>query len=452
MASVITVGGLATGLNSDDIIAKLVQLEQRPIVLLQNEFARADANKSSIASLSARLSAVKSAAGALGTIGEVLIRKATSSATSVVTAAAGEGADRGSVSLTVTQLARNSVAGSTIGLSAADAIVAAGAGSFAFQVGTGAAQTVTLDGSTTLQDLAGRINDLAAGVTASVVNLGTASTPDYRLALSTAATGSSSTITVLHDDTTLAVQTSQAGQNAKFTVSGFTGTFERETNTVADVLNGVTLNLNAEGTATVTVDDDVQAITAKVSALVAAFNDAVSFVKQQAEITRTADGSDVQLGSLAADSSARRVIEQLHATFSSALAGATGEFVNLSSLGITTQRDGTIGFNTVKFRAALASDATGLAQVFAGNGVGKGIANDLETFADQATRLGGLLDIRSHALDQQEQSIQDQIDIRQRQVDKVALELRAQFASLESFVNSLKTQGNFLASALGQTR
>ena len=450
MASVITVGGLATGLNSDDIITKLLQLERQPIVLLQNEFARADANKSAVASLSSRLSAVKNAASALNTVGKVLVRKAATSDAAVVVAAAGEGADRGSVGLNVTQLARNSVAGSTIGAASATATVAAGAGTFAFQVGSGPAQTVTLGATTTLQDLAGAITDLSAGVTASVVNLGTASTPDYRLALSTSTTGSSSTLTVLHDDTTLGVQTSQAGQNARFSVSGFSGTFERETNTVTDVLNGVTLSLKSEGAATVTVDDDAAAITAKVQALVASFNDAVTFVQQASEITQTQAGNDVRLGSLAADSSARRVVEQLHSTFSSALAGATGGFVNLSSLGLATQRDGTIGFNQTKFSAALASDATGLAQVFAGNGVGAGIANDLATFADRATQSGGMLDIRSHAIDQTERSIQDQIDVRQRQVDKVAVELKAQFAALESFVNNLKTQGNFLSSVLGR--
>src|SRR5262249_16280287 len=65
---------------------------------------------------------------------------------------------------------------------------------------------------------------------------------------------------------------------------------------------------------------------------------------------------------------------------------------------------------------------------------------------------GGLLDIRTQALDQQEKSIQDQIDVRQRQVDKVAADLRAQFTALETFVNDLKTQGSFLSSAFSNYR
>ena len=70
------------------------------------------------------------------------------------------------------------------------------------------------------------------------VNLGTASSPDFRLEIVSRATGATSTVTVTHDDTALAVQTAQAGQNAQFTVSGFSGTFERESNTFGDVLSG----------------------------------------------------------------------------------------------------------------------------------------------------------------------------------------------------------------------
>ncbi|MFN8542677.1 MAG: flagellar filament capping protein FliD [Candidatus Binatia bacterium] len=447
MAGVISIGGLATGLDTNTIVDKLVALERRPIDLLTQDFDRVDANKSSIGELSSRLTAVQTAAKALSTTAGVLVRKATSSNDSVLSAAAGEGADRASAAITVTQLARGSVSTSTIGLGSATATVASGAGTFSFQVGTGSVQSVSVDATTTLQGLAGSINELNAGVTASVVNLGTGATPDYRLALSSSTTGASSTVTVLHDDTALAVQTTQTGQNAQFTVAGFTGTFERETNTVTDVLTGVTLSLKATGTATVAVNDDTDAIVAKVKALVGAFNSAVSFVKQEATIGQTKNGSDLQLGTLAADSSARRVIDQLHGIFSSAITGASGQYVNLSSLGMATTKEGTIALNEATFRTALASDATGVAQVFAGNGTASGIATDLADFARQATQAGGLLDIRTHTLDETERSIQDQIDTRQRALDAFRVDLQHQFTSLENLVNSLKTQGSFLSSA-----
>src|SRR6185437_7548896 len=96
--------------------------------------------------------------------------------------------------------------------------------------------SVAIDGSTSLSGLADAINQLGAGVTATAVNLGTSDSPDFRLQLNTASSGAASTITVVRDDSALAIQTSQAGQDARFTVSGFSGTFSRSTNAFSDVL------------------------------------------------------------------------------------------------------------------------------------------------------------------------------------------------------------------------
>src|SRR5207249_3993306 len=164
--------------------------------------------------------------------------------------------------------------------------------------------------------------------------------PDFRLQLTTATSGAASTIAVVRDDTALAIQTSQAGQDAHFTVSGFSGTFARATNSFSDVLPGVTVNLKTLGTATVTVEDDTAAIVKKVKTLVSAFNDLQQFVAGESDVTESQDKGQVRVGTLATDSTVRRAVSRLHDTFSSSITGATTRFVNLSSLGISTQRDG----------------------------------------------------------------------------------------------------------------
>ena len=55
----------------------------------------------------------------------------------------------------------------------------------------------------------------------------------------------------------------------------------------ADVLPGVTINLKAEGTSTLTVDDDTDAIVDRVKAVVAAYNDVRTFVDANADVSRT---------------------------------------------------------------------------------------------------------------------------------------------------------------------
>jgi len=446
MAGLITVGGLATGIDTNSIIDQLVKLEHRPVDLLALEVGDVQATQASITTLTGKLSTLASAAHGLETGDGVLVRQATSSDTDVLAAAAGAGAQPGSVTLTVAHLAHGSVAGATVGVASASSTVASGPGTFQFQVGSGTVQSVAVDATTTLEGLASAINALDAGVTASAVNLGTASSPDFRLEIASRATGATSTVTVTHDDTALAVQTAQAGQNAQFTVSGFSGTFERESNTFGDVLSGVTLTLRDRGTATVTVADDADKITAKVKTLVAAFDDVVNFVAGQSQVSESQDKSQVTLGSLATDSTVKHLVARLHEVFSEAVGGT---YTNLSSLGLATQQDGTITFDESKFHSALGTDATAVAETFAGNGTAHGVARDFGALIDDMTAAGGSLAIHSTALDAQIRSLQDQIDAGQREVDAFEANLRAQFTSLESFVSGLKSQGSFLKQAFG---
>jgi len=457
MAGLITVGGLATGLDTNSIISQLVALEQKPVDLLKQQAADVQSTRDAVGAVSARVGALRDAASALGFATNVLVRKATSSNADVLTATAGTGAQRGTTGVTVTQLARSSVAGATIGLASADALVATSEGRFKFQVGGGEVQSVNVDGTTTLQQLATSINNLGAGVSASAINLGTAANPDWRLQIATAATGASSTITVVQDDTNLAVQTTQAGQNAAFTVAGFTGTFQRESNTVGDVLPGVTFQLQELGSSTITVADDTEAITAKVKALATAFNGLAGFVNAQAGVTTNSDKS-VSVGPLANESAVLRTVDRLHSALSAPYTAAAGRYVNLSSIGFATYvatssddpQRGTVTFDEKKFQAALADDPDAVAAVLAGDGSTTGIANGVRTLADQVTSIDGSLVSEDKALGQRITSLADQADQAQRRVDAFEARLQTQFAALESLVTQFKQQGDFLTSAFAK--
>jgi flagellar hook-associated protein 2 len=457
MPGTIQVGGLATGLDTNSIIDQLVKLEQRPVDLLSQQLDGVRASQASFGTFGGKLGALRAAADALNTTAEVLVGKASSSNETVVTAAAGTGASRGTVTLDVTQLARGSVASATTGLPAASSTVATGAGTFSFQVGSGDVQSVQLTDTTTLEGLVSAINDLDAGVSASAVNLGTAASPDYRLSLVSHDTGVSNTITIVQDDTTLAVQTTQSGQNAQFTVSGFSGSFQRETNTFSDILSGVTFSLKDAGTATVTVNDDADAMVAKVKNLVTAFNDVVQFVAGESTITQGKTQNAVQVGSLAANSTVRRLVDRLHEAFSEALTGATSQFVNLSSLGLTTvgretagKPIGSIDFDETKFRDALAQDPTAAARVLAGNGVGQGVANGLSKLIADASGVGGVLAIDDQGFGDHIRELQDEIDAGQQRVAQFQASLSAQFTALETLVSGLRSQGDFLTAALAK--
>src|SRR3954467_10474815 len=170
----ITVGGLATGLDTNSIIAQLVALERRPLDLIGNQRLGALAKDTALQGVNTKVLTFLSAVDTLREKNDVLVRKATSTNTGIVSAVAEAGATAGTTTITVGTLARNAVGTSTVGVAGATAAVASGTGSFSFRVGTGAVQTIAVDATTTLQGLVNGINDLNAGASASVVNLGTA--------------------------------------------------------------------------------------------------------------------------------------------------------------------------------------------------------------------------------------------------------------------------------------
>ena len=446
MAGVIQVGGLASGLDTNTIIDKLVAIERRPVALLEIELAETKTTRTSIDTFTAKLAVLREAAAGLRTPEDVLARKASSSNTDTLTATAGTGATPGSVTLNVSGLARASIAGATVGVASADATVATGAGSFRFQVGSGNVISVDVTAATSLTELVNAINDKKAGVTATAVNLGTGSSPNYRLQLATQATGAEQTISVLQDDTTLAVATSQTGANARFTLSGFSGTFERETNVFSDVLPGVTFSLKNTGSAQVTVENDVAAITAKGTALADAYNEVVKFVQSQSQVSGGGDGKEVILGSLSNDSTIRRVVDGLHQGLTNGVAG-TSRFVNLSGLGFATQQDGTIKFSAATFTAAVGTDADAVAAVFAGAGTGTGAADRLVKLADDLQQSGGVIASRTSGLDQDVRRIESDIAAGTRNLEIVKLHLQQQFAALESLVSGLQQQSSTITNA-----
>lgn len=451
----ITIGGLATGLDTDSIVSQLVALErQRGVGQLQTQKADANTRRIAFQTFNGKVAALLTAVNKLKNPDDVAIRKATSSNESVLTAKAGVGAHSGSTEITVHNLARPAIASSANGKAAATSTVATGSGNFSFRIGaSGPVQTVAVDTTTTLQGLATAINALDAGAVASVVNVGTTGSPDFRLRLASESPGTDAAVSVVTDDTTLGVAVSQTALNASFSVAGFDDPLTRSSNTVSDVIPGVTFDLLDDGgPVTITVGSDAEATIGQVDAVVKAFNDIVTFVAGESEVTQDTESDDrtVKLGPLALDSTVRGVMDSLRRLISDPAAGAgTGDFSVLAQVGITTARDGTLTFNQATFRSELASRGSDVAKLFGGGGSTTGVADRLSDYLTAVSQSGGLIDVRNTTVANEIRSLEDRISAGQRSLDAFEENLRAQFTSLEVLVQSLKSQGSFLTSALG---
>lgn len=452
MAGTISVGGLATGLDTNSIIDQLVALEKQPLDLLQTQRDGIVAQQTALQTFNTKILAFLSAVDKVRDNGDVIARKATSSNTSVLTVAADGTAAPGITSITVTALAQGAIATSANGKTSATSTIATGAGFFTFHVGAGHDQQIAIDATTTLQGLATKINALGAGVSATVVNTGTAAAPDYRVRIASADTGASQAITITADDTNLGVAVTQQAGNAQFNVTGFAAPLSREHNTFNDVIPGVNVTLLGNGgPVSVSVATDSDQVTANVQSVVDAFNDVVNFVASQSQVTQDTSSNDhsVTAGPLAFDGTVRSVLSGLHGVLSNAVSGLSGNLSLLAQVGITTKQDGTLAFDETKLASAISQDESSVDKLFSGSGTVGGVADRLHDYLTALTGTNSLIATRNKSITDQIASIDDQLDAGQRHIDDFEAGLRQQFTNLELIVNTLKSQGSFLLNALG---
>jgi flagellar hook-associated protein 2 len=120
------------------------------------------------------------------------------------------------------------------------------------------------------------------------------------------------------------------------------GFIERSTNTISDVIPGVTLSLvSSSATAVqVTINDDNAAIQEKIETMVQEYNNVISYVKEQTKYDELTGKAGILLGNYAVEI----VKSEINAIGTSSAPGfkdPNDPYINLSQIGITTDSDQT---------------------------------------------------------------------------------------------------------------
>jgi flagellar hook-associated protein 2 len=351
------IDGLASNLDTSSLIAQLMEVERAPQTLLSQRRAGVQASVDAYASIRSRLSALDTATNALRRSADWQARTATSNSDAVA-ASASSGASLGSLSFEVTALASRhalrsgNLIGATTDVIASGGTVQATIGGDVHDIGVGGG---------TLAEVVTALNEEGIGLQAAAVNTGSG----YRLQITSATTGASAAFTVTAglDAGVGGMAVATTGSDAVLTIGSGAGsyTITSASNTVADVLPGLTLTLKATTTDPVTVEvvSDVDALAARVKAMV----DAANAVHTEIA-TRTAyDPATKKAASLAGDSTARRIAQEM--------TWALGDAVGSSSLGsaglagISVDRYGNFDFDQAAFRAAYADDPLAVEHLFA---------------------------------------------------------------------------------------
>jgi flagellar hook-associated protein 2 len=434
--STFSIDGLVSGLNTTDVINKLLEVERAPVRKLEARKSEANARLAAWRTLNTKLAGLLDRAAALARSLTYQAARATTSDARVAAASASAGAPPGTYALTVSRLASAHQL-STDTFADRDAQVF-GTGTLTVTVGGKSTEVTVADGQNSLSGIAAAINAAGAGVYAAVVQVD----GGYRLVLTSRTPGAAGAVTV--DAGGLAGGSEVLGfpnelspaQDAEVVLGTGAGavTVHRPSNTLTDLLPGVTLALVGTGTVTVTVEQDLEAVRKAVRDFVAAYNDVVDSLTQYGRY----DPETKQRGALQGDGTLQRIQAQLpDAVLRTEVTDQT--LKRLSDLGVRVGRDGRLTVDESKLSDALQGRFDEARRVLEAAG-GK-----LREVADGLTRAGGPVWLAVDALTSRIRTYDQQITRWEDRVERKREQLVRMFTELEKSLGQLRSQGDWLA-------
>lgn len=359
--------GVGSGVLNSDLVDQLVAAERKPTeTRLDQKTQRTEALISAYGKLRSAVTELRLPMRQLGSADAMKSFSATSSGGNVSASVDASQASRGTYNLNVETIAE-SHAMAFASVADRDA-TSVGQGTMTLQVGDKTTNISIDESNDTLQGVANAINDSDAGVSASILNTGNG----YRLVLNSDETGTANQINISNNATDGAdftnfiagAETTTEAADAKFTINGIEVT--KSSNTVDDVVDGVTFDITDTGASTVKVEQDTAAVAERVQAFVDKFN------ALQATISELSSyDSDTGQGSiLTGDSTVRNIQGQLKRVLSDVIPGLENANVrSLADVGITTDwRTGNLQFDSQEFQQQLQENPDDVTALFAEQG------------------------------------------------------------------------------------
>jgi flagellar hook-associated protein 2 len=430
--------GLGAGINVQQFVQFAVANQEAAITALQNQQTTLGTQTSALASISSDLANLQSAADALSDpLGALSALAATSSNSSVVSATAASTAAPGSHTITVSSLATTSAYYSNELATSGTTI---SAGTFNLQVGANTAVPITVNSTdNTLSGLAANINNQNLGVTASVIQ----DANGFRLALVSNTTGTPGDITISGNTTGLTfTNVPNSGANAQLTVDGIP--ISSASNTVTNVINGVTLNLGSVSAnpVAVNVSADTSQATTAINNFVSAYNTVVGDFSAQFNVASDGSGG----GPLLADNSLSDAQSLLLGAVSASVTGNNG-IVNLASIGVNMNDNGTLSVDNGTLQNALATNYSSVQNLFQNSTTG--FAQNLSNAVNTINAPGnGILTLDSQGISSSSQALTQQINDLQAALTVQEANLTTVYSNVNTTLQELPLLENQTASQL----
>jgi flagellar hook-associated protein 2 len=291
----------------------------------------------------------------------------------------------------------------------------------------GTAYTITPSG-TSLESLASAINGANDGVQATIVNVGSTSSADYRLALTSSSLGAN-TITLAAGSTQL-LNTLSTGADAQYKVNGGTTDVNSTSNQVT-LAPGLTVNLLQQTTSpvTITVSTDYSSLQSALSTFATDYNSAVSALSPQ-------------YGQSGGALSGQSIIYELSNVLNgfSQFTDPSGSVATLNDLGLTVSDSGTLSFDASTFSAANIADIQQFLGSTASSGFLQSANNALTAVTDPTT---GMLQTEDNSIQNEITSENSYISEQQVTISALQKSLTAQLSAADAAIATLQSQNTY---------
>ncbi len=415
--------GIGSGLDVNGIVSSLMAIERRPLDTLNQKQNDIQVQLSGWGRLNSSISSLEDAATKLQDTSSFGKFTATSSDEAIATATVSAGSTAESHDIKVITLAEKHRLASDL---YTDPDAAVGQGTRTFTV-DGTSFDVTIDATNdSLTGLRDAINAAAGnnGVAASIINVDGGS----RLVLTARESGTKGAITAPAGFTEI-----NAATDAELEVDGFAVT--ASSNTVTDVLPGITLELKDVGTVQIDTQPDTDGMKDLLNDFVTNYNSLVATVQSLRD------------GDLGADGLLLGIEGSLRSQFFVSQ-DVGGQPTTVFDMGLTFDKDGVLSLDSAKLDEALTENPDRVRAFFttAETGYGERIKNTLREY----TKVDGLISTRQDTLNDRTRSLDDEKERLEFRLSRTEQRYRDEYTRLDTIMAQLNSTGSYLTGQLEQ--
>ncbi|EHD22013.1 MULTISPECIES: flagellar filament capping protein FliD [Brenneria] len=320
------------------------------------------------------------------------------------------------------------------------------------------------DSQTSLEGIRDAINKADSGIGASIIK---ADDDSYYLAITAKETGTDAQISVsVTGDDTLnsklnysadtnsgALTQQTAAQNAEVVINSITVT--RQSNTITDAIDGVSLTLKAQTTSgspeTLDVANDTEPMQKAIQEWVDAYNALQTTIGTLTKYTAVDSGADEQdssNGVLLGNSTLRNIQNKLKTQISNAQNGM--DISTLNELGVKQNATtGVLEVDTEKLQTALKEKSGSVTEFFIGDGKTTGFATQVNTYLDNVLdSKDGAIQVAKDGIASTLKTLQKQYDNTQVSIEATIARYKAQFTQLDTLVSQMNSTSDYLTTQL----